>query len=63
MAFEIDSIETRPSKVIKEDDNRLCVGGMRNPAKSVKRLTQLAGVGTKNRELWEEFVEIRPRDD
>ena len=70
MAFKIENIEedelpdsakARPLKVLKEEHNIICVGGMRNPAKSVKRLTQLRIVGEKISQMWNEFVESHPR--
>eukprot|EP00435_Cladocopium_sp_Y103_P052211 s157_g16.t1 len=70
IAFKIDNIEDddlpssskgRPLKQIKEEHNRIAVGGMRNPAKSVKRLTQLSAVGKKMAGLWEEFQESHPQ--
>ena len=69
MAFKIDNIESddippnskaRSSKDVKEEHNKICVGGMRNPAKTVKRLTQLGKVGEKIRGLWDEFTESHP---
>ena len=38
----------------------LAVGGMRNPARSVRRLTQLGDVGRKIARLWDEFMESHP---
>ena len=70
MAFKIDNIEDddmpskareKPEKGLKEEHNHLAVGGMRNPAKSVKRLTQLAGVGRKLALMWDEFLESHPK--
>ena len=70
MAFKIDNIESddlaesskaRPTKVLKEEHNRLCIGGMRNPAKTVKRLTQLRATGQKISKMWDEFIESHPR--
>ena len=46
---------------MKEEHNIICVGGMRNPAKSVKRLTQFRTVGEKISSMWDEFVESHPR--
>ena len=69
MAFKIDNIESddlpsgskgTPLKKIKENHNMLAVGGMRNPARSVRRLTQLGDVGRKIACLWEEFMESHP---
>ena len=69
MAFKIDNIESddlpsgskgTPSKKIKENHNMLAVGGMRNPARSVRRLTQLGDVGRKIARLWDEFMESHP---
>ena len=68
VAFKIDNIESddlpsgareKPTKEIKEQHNILAVGGMRNPAKSVKRLTQLVSVGRKIAGLWQEFLEAQ----
>ena len=70
MAFKIDNIEsddmasgskTLPIKELKEHHNFIAVGGMRNPARSVKRLTQLAEVGEKISKLWDEFQESHPK--
>ena len=69
MAFKIDNIEedelpssskARPMKMTKEEHNRICVGGMRNPSRSVKRLTQLKSVGQKISGMWDEFAESHP---
>ena len=70
MAFKIDNIESddlpesskaRPIKALKEEHNRLCIGGMRNPAKTVKRLTQLRSTGQKISKMWDEFVDSHPK--
>ena len=49
------------ARPLKEEHNIICVGGMRNPAKSVKRLTQFRTVGEKISSMWDEFVESHPR--
>ena len=70
MAFKIDNIEsddmasgskTIPIKELKEHHNFIAVGGMRNPARSVRRLSQLAEVGGKISKLWDEFQESHPK--
>ena len=50
----------KPAKVLNKKHNHLAVGGMRNPAKSVRRLTQLAG-RTKLAAMWDEFQEAHPK--
>ena len=68
-ASKIDNIESdelpssskaRPMKELREEHNRLRVGGMGNPAKSVRHLNQMALVGKKIAGLWGEFVESDP---
>ena len=45
---------------LRVEHNRLRVGGMGNPAKSVRHLNQMALVGKKVAGLWDEFVESHP---
>eukprot|EP00435_Cladocopium_sp_Y103_P034006 s3229_g8.t1 len=47
-------------KIQRVDHVRLAVGGMRNPSKCVKSLTQLEEVGRKLASLWSEFEESHP---
>eukprot|EP00435_Cladocopium_sp_Y103_P065495 s591_g27.t1 len=69
VASKIDSIEDdvagtkteeKAAKFLKVDQVRLAVGGMRNPAKCVRSLTQLEEVGKKLASLWAEFAESHP---
>ena len=66
MAFKIGNIEEDeipsgaqgvPTKKLKEEHNKACVGGMRNPAAAVKRLSLVRHTGRKIWNLWKEFVE------
>ena len=71
MAFKIENIEedelqdsakARPLERLEGGtQHNLCGWDMRNPAKSVKRLTQLRTVGEKISKMWDEFVESDPR--
>ena len=45
----------------KEQENQHFVGGMRNPAKAVSRLTKLAEAGRDVRRLWTRFVKDNPK--
>ena len=69
VAFKIDSIDednlpssskTMPKKKVKEIHNANCVGGMRNPAYSISKLTLVRDVGLKIQGLWKEFEESHP---
>ena len=69
VAFKIDAIEednlpssskSVPKKKLKEIHNANCVGGMRNPAYSIAKLTLVKDVGMKIRDLWDEFEESHP---
>eukprot|EP00438_Fugacium_kawagutii_P013978 Skav200729 [mRNA] locus=scaffold274:51612:55414:+ [translate_table: standard] len=41
----------------REEENEVCLGGMRNPRVAVKRLWRLKQTGSKIRKAWEEFIE------
>ena len=69
VAFQIGSIDednlpssskTTPKKKVKEIHNANCVGGMRNPAYSISKLTLVRDVGLKIQGLWKEFEESHP---
>ena len=69
VAFKLGNIEEddvpsgaqgTPIKKLKEDHNKVCIGGMRNPAAAVKRLHQVKETGWKIWNLWKEFVESHP---
>ena len=44
----------------REAENEFCVGGMRNPLGSVKRLWKVKNVGKQIRLAWEQFLKERP---
>ena len=69
IAFKIDNIEednlpssskAPPTKRIKEERNKIAIGGMRNPAVSVRRLALVKETGDRIWRLWREFVESHP---
>ena len=69
VAFKLGNIEEdevpsgaqgTPVKKLKEDHNKVCIGGMRNPAAAVKRLHQVKETGWKIWNLWKEFIESHP---
>ncbi len=69
VAFKIDSIEEDnipsgskgpPTKRIKEERNKIAIGGMRNPASSVRRISLVKETGNVMWKLWKEFVESHP---
>ena len=49
-----------PKKKIRELHNDWCIGGMRNPAYSIARLSLVKETGQKMRKLWDEFMEAHP---
>ena len=51
-----------PNKKLKrEEDNEMCIGGMRNPGKAVARLTMLQNAGKDVARLWDRFYEQHPK--
>ena len=66
MAFKIGNIEEDeipsgaqgvPTKKLKEDHNKACIGGMRNPAQAVKRLSLVRHTGRRIWAMWKDFIE------
>eukprot|EP00438_Fugacium_kawagutii_P000419 Skav229881 [mRNA] locus=scaffold247:354658:356938:+ [translate_table: standard] len=47
-------------KEVRNLHDELCIGGMRNPAKSVRRLSMVKATGERIRALWDEFAESHP---
>eukprot|EP00435_Cladocopium_sp_Y103_P019673 s3697_g4.t1 len=65
MAEDVDN-ENMPSegpskKKRREGENEHFIGGMRNPAKAVSRLSKLMEAGMDVRRLWTRFVKAHPR--
>eukprot|EP00435_Cladocopium_sp_Y103_P032890 s2894_g8.t1 len=63
--LEFDTIPRSTGKMskkeIRQEENSVAIGGMRNPDIAVERLFMVREVGQKMREAWEEFVKAYPK--
>ena len=57
----MDKLDNKVSKKgLRDDENELAVGGMRNPWLAVKRLSKVAETGSDLARLWRRFVRKHP---